>query len=83
MVTHDRYFLDRITNKIIELNKGRLTTYEANYSKYLSLKASIVEQELSKERNFKRLFGKNMNGLAEGQWLERAKIKKESKNMRI
>ncbi len=32
MITHDRYFLDRVTNRIIELDKGRLFSYDGNYS---------------------------------------------------
>lgn len=47
MVTHDRYFLDRVTNKIIEIDKGRLYTYESNYSGFLELKRQRLEQELS------------------------------------
>lgn len=39
MVTHDRYFLDRVTNKILEISHGNLYAYEANYSKFLELKA--------------------------------------------
>lgn len=38
MVTHDRYFLERVTNRITELSRGKLYHYEANYSKYLELK---------------------------------------------
>lgn len=76
MVTHDRYFLDRITNKIIELNKGRLTTYEANYSKYLSLKASIVEQELSKERKLQALIRKEYEWISRGAMARTSKDKK-------
>ena len=39
MVTHDRYFLERVANRIVELSHSRLYTYEANYSKYLEQKA--------------------------------------------
>ena len=45
MVTHDRYFLDRVTNKMIELDRGKLYTYEANYSGFLELKEQRMEQE--------------------------------------
>ncbi|MDD2402763.1 MAG: ATP-binding cassette domain-containing protein, partial [Clostridia bacterium] len=38
MVTHDRYFLDRVTNRIIELDKGKLYSYAGNYSEFLELK---------------------------------------------
>lgn len=50
MVTHDRYFLDRVTNKIVEIDKGKLYTYEANYSGFLELKQARMEQEAASYR---------------------------------
>lgn len=50
MVTHDRYFLDRVTNKILEISHGKLYAYEANYSKFLELKAQREEMEMAGER---------------------------------
>lgn len=50
MVTHDRYFLDRVTNKILEISHGKLYGYTANYSKFLELKAQREEMELASER---------------------------------
>lgn len=50
MVTHDRYFLDRVTNKILEISHGKLYSYEANYSRFLELKAQREEMELASER---------------------------------
>lgn len=50
MVTHDRYFLDRVTNKILEISRGKLYSYEANYSKFLELKAQREEMEMAGER---------------------------------
>ena len=50
MVTHDRYFLDRVTNRIVEIDRGALYTYEANYTKYLELKAEREEMEIGSER---------------------------------
>lgn len=50
MVTHDRYFLDRVTNKILEISHGKLYAYEANYSKFLEMKAEREEMELASER---------------------------------
>lgn len=50
MVTHDRYFLDRVTNKILEISHGNLYAYEANYSQFLELKAQREEMELASER---------------------------------
>jgi len=50
MVTHDRYFLERVVNHITELSRGKLYHYEANYSKYLELKAQRAEMEQASER---------------------------------
>lgn len=50
MVTHDRYFLDRVTNKILEISHGKLYSYEANYSKFLEQKAQREDMELASER---------------------------------
>ena len=50
MVTHDRYFLERVVNHITELSRGRLYHYEANYSKYLELKELRAEMEEASER---------------------------------
>lgn len=50
MVTHDRYFLDRVTNKILEISHGKLYGYNANYSEFLELKAQREEMELASER---------------------------------
>ncbi len=80
MVTHDRYFLDRVTNKIIELNYGRLTTYEANYSKYLLMKASMAEQELSKERKLQGLIRKEYEWISRGAMARTSKDKKRVEN---
>ena len=58
MITHDRYFLDRVCNRIIELDKGRLFSYEGNYSIFLekkmerlALEASIEEKRQNLIRN--------------------------------
>ncbi len=50
MVTHDRYFLERVANHITELDKGKLYHYEANYSKYLELKEQRQEMAEATER---------------------------------
>lgn len=50
MVTHDRYFLDSVTNRIIEIDKGLIYSYQTNYSGYLELKMARQERELSSER---------------------------------
>jgi len=50
MVTHDRYFLERVANHIIELARGRIYHYEANYSRYLELKTQRAEMAEASER---------------------------------
>jgi len=50
MVTHDRYFLERVVNHITELSRGKLYHYEANYSKYLELKEQRAEMAEATER---------------------------------
>ena len=50
MVTHDRYFLDRVSNRILEISHGSLYSYEANYSRFLELKAQREEMELASDR---------------------------------
>ncbi|MFW5864304.1 MAG: ABC-F family ATP-binding cassette domain-containing protein [bacterium] len=65
LVTHDRYFLDRVTDRILELEDSRLNTYSGNFSEYLLGKAeeqSQLEQQETKRRNMLR---------KELQWLRR------------
>ena len=50
MVTHDRYFLDRVSNRILEISHGSLYSYEANYSRFLELKVQREEMELASDR---------------------------------
>lgn len=50
MVTHDRYFLDSVSNRIIEIDKGHIYSYDANYSGYLELKMQREEMALASER---------------------------------
>ncbi|MBT2293036.1 ABC-F family ATP-binding cassette domain-containing protein [Paenibacillus albidus] len=55
MVTHDRYFLERVASVMLELDGGRLFRYEANYSRFLELKADREEREASAEQKRKNL----------------------------
>lgn len=50
MVTHDRYFLDRVANGILEFDKGRTYSYQGNYSEFLEQKAVRIEREEAGER---------------------------------
>lgn len=66
MVTHDRYFLERVTNKIVEIDNGNLYSYQANYSKYLELKAEREEMELGTARKRKSLLRKELEWMRQG-----------------
>ena len=50
MITHDRYFLDSVTNRIVELDKGKLYSYQTNYEGYLQLKAERMDMAQATER---------------------------------
>lgn len=50
MVTHDRYFLDSVCNRIVEIDKGKIYSYQTNYSGYLELKTQRQEMETASER---------------------------------
>jgi ABC transport system ATP-binding/permease protein len=66
MVTHDRYFLDKVTNKIIEIDKGSIYTYIANYSKFLELKAEREDMEMATERKKKSLYRMDLEWMMRG-----------------
>lgn len=55
LVTHDRYFLERITHQTMDLESGNVYLYEANYSAYLQLKAERLEHQLATNRKLKAL----------------------------
>ena len=60
MVTHDRYFLERVCNEIIELDNGKLYPYKGNYSYYLEKKEARIEQEAVEQHKTKLLFKKEL-----------------------
>ncbi len=66
MVTHDRYFLERVTNKIIEIDRSKIYEYEANYSKFLDLKAKREEEALASERKRKLFLKKELEWVRAG-----------------
>lgn len=66
MVTHDRYFLDRVTNKIVELQNGNLYSYEANYTKYLELKSEREDMAVASERKRQSLLKKELEWIKRG-----------------
>lgn len=66
MITHDRYFLDRIVNKIIELDKGSLHTYEGNYSYFLERKMEREDILMGEENKRKALYKKELAWMKQG-----------------
>lgn len=78
MITHDRYFLDRVSNRVIELDKGQAHFYQANYSRFLELKLDREEREASTESKRQNLL---RNELA---WIRRgAKARSTKQKARI
>ena len=65
LITHDRYFLDRVVNRIVELENGRLYSYETNYAGYLDYKAERMEMESASERKRQSVLRR------EHQWIMR------------
>jgi ATP-binding cassette subfamily F protein uup len=61
MVTHDRYFLERVCNEIIELDEGQLYSYKGNYSYYLEKREARIEQEAVETGKAKQLFKKELD----------------------
>ncbi|WP_296314908.1 ABC-F family ATP-binding cassette domain-containing protein [Winogradskyella sp. UBA3174] len=65
MVTHDRYFLERVCNEIVELDHGQLHTYKGNYSYYLEKKEARIENDATEVGKAKQLFKKEL------EWMRR------------
>lgn len=61
MVTHDRYFLERVCNEIIELDHGKIYTYKGNYSYYLEQKEARITNETVETGKAKQLFKKELD----------------------
>jgi ATP-binding cassette subfamily F protein uup len=78
MITHDRYFLDRVVNRIVELDKGKLYPYTGNYTNFLELKAEREEREEASERKRQNLLRKEL------AWIQRgAKARTTKQKARI
>lgn len=60
MVTHDRYFLDRITDTILEIDEGKFYIHHGNYATFLENKAIRQEQEVQKQKKLKALYKKEL-----------------------
>ena len=66
MVTHDRYFLDSVTNRIIEIDKGKIYSYQENYSGFLARKAEREDSERASERKRKSILKKEIAWMQRG-----------------
>lgn len=75
MVTHDRYFLERVCNNMLELDNGHIYTYKANYSEFLNLKALRLEREEKAEKKLKRLLKNELEWIHRGVEARRTKQK--------
>ena len=74
MVTHDRYFLERVCNRITELSHCHIRHYEANYSKYLAIKTQQEEREQAAQRKRQSILR------VEYQWIMRGAQARRTKN---
>ena len=75
MVTHDRYFLDRVTNVILELTGGRLYRHEGNYEVYLENRAAREEMVLATERKRRTLYRRELEWMRRGAQARTTKAK--------
>lgn len=66
MVTHDRYFLDSVSGRIVEIDKGKIYSYQAGYSGYLELKAEREEAALASERKRQSVLRKELEWVKRG-----------------
>ncbi len=66
MVTHDRYFLDKVTNKILEIDDGQVYKYEGNYSYYIEKKATREEDNINKQKKIKNIYKTEL------EWIRRS-----------
>ncbi len=75
IVTHDRYFLDEITEWILELDRGRAIPYKGNYSSWLEQKAKRLEQEAREDKARKRTLEKELEWIRQSPRARQAKSK--------
>lgn len=80
MITHDRYFLDRVSNKIVEIDNGSLYTYNSNYSKYIELKAERHEMDLASDRKRNAFLKKELEWIKRGPRARGTKSKSRIEN---
>ncbi len=75
MVTHDRYFLDRVTNRILELSNGKLYAYEGNYETFLELKTQREEEQQRIQEKAQALYKQELAWMRKGVEARRTKQK--------
>ncbi len=75
MVTHDRYFLQRVCNKMLELDYGKIYVYDANYENFLVLKAERLENEKKEQQKLKSILKKETEWMHRGVEARRTKSK--------
>ena len=75
MITHDRYFLDRVANRIVEIDGGKLYSYDGNYDYYLETKAARKEMELASERKRQAIYRKELAWIRRGAKARTTKAK--------
>ena len=75
MVTHDRYFLERVCNNMLELDNGHIYSYKANYSEFLVLKQERLEREQKAEKKLSRLLKNELEWIHRGVEARRTKQK--------
>ena len=66
MVTHDRYFLDRVVTRLAEIDRGNLHMYDANYSKFVALKAQREESDAATQRKNRSILKKELAWMQQG-----------------
>lgn len=75
MITHDRYFLDSVCNRIVEVDKGNIYSYDTNYSGYLALKAEREEMAVASERKRQAILRKEIEWMKRGARARTTKAK--------
>src|SRR5690606_8714432 len=80
LVTHDRYFLDNVVGWMLELDRGRATPYEGNYSNYLEKKAERLRVEEQKEAGIQKMLARELEWIRQSPKARTAKSKARIRN---
>ncbi len=81
MITHDRYFLDRVVNRIFEIDKGKLYTYPGHYTSFLEAKEERLRLESQEQTKLNRLFQQELAWMRQG--VEARRTKQEARKQRF